>query len=202
MTRTTILARSATLFSAKRGPASAGGRHQPAARLRRGVTLVESLICMTVVTVTLGAVLPGFGGALERRRVEGAAAQLETDLQLTRSLAVAQNRTLRFEIAANEHGSCYVVHDGSAGDCTCAPQGAVCTAGVQTHRVAHYPADSGVVVAANVGSMVFEPLRGTVTPTGTLRVQGSRIAVHQVVNLMGRVRSCSPAGAMPGMAAC
>ncbi|MBL8342444.1 MAG: GspH/FimT family pseudopilin [Rubrivivax sp.] len=171
-------------------------------RPRRGVTLVESLICMTMAAVTLGAVLPGFGGALERRRVEGAAAQLETDLQLTRSLAVAQNRTLRFEIAANEHGSCYIVHDGSAGDCDCAPHGATCTAGVQAHRIAHYPADAGVAVAANVRSMVFEPLRGTVTPTGTLRVTGGSFAVHQVVNLMGRVRSCSPGGSMPGVPAC
>lgn len=166
----------------------------PAARggARRGVTMVESLICLAVVAVTLGTVVPGFDSTLERRRVEGAAAQLETDLQLTRSLAVAQNRTVRFEFVSDAHGSCYVVHNGSAGDCTCAPQGAACAAGITAHRVAHFAADSGVAVAANVRSMVFEPTRGTVTPTGTVRVEGQRAAVHQVVNIMGRIRSCTP----------
>lgn len=191
-------ARAATFALATR----AGATRRPPIRRQRGITLVESLICLATIAVTLGAVLPGFGESLDRRRVEGAAAQLETDLQLTRSLAVAQNRTLRFEVARNEHGSCYVVHAGSAGDCTCAPQGAVCAAGIEAHRVAHYPVDSGVVVTANVGSMVFEPLRGTVTPTATMRVQGENVTVHQIINLMGRVRSCSPGKAIPGVPAC
>lgn len=174
-----------------------------AIRRRRGVTLVESLVCMATVAVTLGTVLPGFGGSVERRRVEGAAAQMETDLQLTRSLAVAQNRTLRFEIVSSaDGGSCYVVHSGGAGDCTCAPQGASCAPGVQVHRSNHFAPDDGVRVAANVRSMVFEPTRGTVTPTGTLRIEGPRVAVHQVINIMGRVRSCTPSAQMPGYPAC
>jgi type IV fimbrial biogenesis protein FimT len=71
------------------------------------------------------------------------------------------------------------------------------------HRVVHFAADSGVAVAANVRSLVFEPTRGTVTPTATLRVEGARAAVHQVVNIMGRIRSCTPdAAAMPGYKAC
>ena len=168
----------------------------------RGLTLIESLICVTTLGVTVSTVLPGFGGALERRRVEGAAAQLGTDLHLARGLAVAQNRTLRFELLRDEHGSCYLVHSGHAGDCTCSPQGAVCAAGIEVHRSAHYAADSGVTIAANVRSMVFEPTRGTVSPTGTLRVEGLRVAVHQVVNIMGRVRSCSPEAVMPGYKAC
>jgi type IV fimbrial biogenesis protein FimT len=172
-------------------------------RIGRGITLVESLVCLATVAVTLGTVLPGFGGSVERRRVEGAAAQLETDLYLTRALAVAQNRTLRFEIVgAANGGSCYVVHSGSAGDCACAPQGATCVPGVQVHRSQHFAADAGVRIAANVRSMVFEPTRGTVTPTGTLRVEGPRVAVHQVVNIMGRVRACTPSAQVPGYAAC
>ena len=40
-------------------------------------------------------------------------------------------------------------------------------------------------------------------PTGTLRVLGSQgRAVHHVINVMGRVRSCTPLGAMPGYRAC
>lgn len=172
------------------------------ARPQRGLTIVEGLVCVTVMLVAAGAALPGFGSAREQRRVEGAAAQLETDLQFTRSLAVAQNRTVRLDIGRDANGTCYVVHSGAAGDCTCSPQGAVCSAGVQAHRSQHYGADSGIAVQANVSSMVFEPLKGTVTPTATLRVEGPRYAIRQVVNIMGRVRSCSPEGGVAGYKAC
>ncbi|MBK9136242.1 MAG: GspH/FimT family pseudopilin [Betaproteobacteria bacterium] len=177
-------------------------RRTGAARLQRGFTVVEGLICVSVLLVAVSAALPSFGTAREQKRVEGAAAQLETDLQLTRSLAVAQNRTMRFEFGRDEHGTCYVVHSGAAGDCTCAPQGAVCRAGVVAHRVQHLAADTAVAVQANVGSMVFDPLKGTVTPTATIRVEGPRTSIRQIVNIMGRIRSCSPDGALPGYKAC
>jgi len=188
-----------------RFPASTAGRvvrRTPLSPCRRGVTMIEGLICVTVLLLAVSAALPSFGSAREHRRVEGAAAQLETDLQLTRSVAVAQNRTVRFEIGRDELGTCYVVHDGSAGDCTCSAQGAVCKAGVLAHRHQHYGADAGVTVQANVGSMVFDPLKGTVTPTATLRVEGPNVAVRQIVNIMGRIRSCSPEGAIPGYKTC
>ncbi|MFO1266675.1 MAG: GspH/FimT family pseudopilin [Rubrivivax sp.] len=171
-------------------------------RAQRGFTIVEGLICVTVMLVAVSAALPSFSTAREQRRIEGAAAQLETDLQLTRSLAVAQNRTVRFDIGGSDSGTCYVVHNGAAGDCTCSPQGAVCTAGVQAHRHQHYSAGSGVTVQANVASMVFDPLKGTVTPTAALRVEGPRYAIRQIINIMGRIRSCSPDGAVPGYKAC
>ena len=169
---------------------------------QRGFTLTEALVCVATLLVALGTSLPDFRSTLERRHVEGAAAQLATDLQLARGLAVAQNRTLRFEIAQSEQGTCYMVHSGSAGACSCAPQGTVCQPGVEAHRSVHYAADSGVTIAANVRSLVFEPTRGTVTPTGTLRVEGARVSVRQVINIMGRVRSCSPDAAVPGYKAC
>ena len=50
-----------------------------------------------------------------------------------------------------------------------------------------------VSVGANVASIAFDPLHGTSTPTGTLRlVDAGGRAVHHVVNVMGRVRSCTP----------
>jgi type IV fimbrial biogenesis protein FimT len=172
-----------------------------AVRPARGFTITEGLICVTTLLLAVSATLPGFGTAREQRRLEGAAAQLETDLQLARSLAVAQNRTVRFEVVADAHGTCYVVHNGGAGDCGCAPQGPVCTAGVEVHRSQHYAHDTAVAVRANVGSMVFDPLKGTVTPTATLRVEGPRQSIRQVINIMGRIRSCSPDG-LPGYKAC
>ena len=166
------------------------------ARRQRGVTLIESLIAVAVTAVALGSALPGFEQARERHHLEGAAALLETDIMYTRSLAVARNQGVRMGFEATPAGTCYVIHTGAANACGCNAAGvAVCDAGAQPLRTVHFPASGMVGLRANVRSILFDPRLGTSTPTGTLRVVGrSNAAIHQVVNIMGRVRSCSPTG--------
>ena len=174
------------------------------ARRQRGVTLLESLVAVSITAVTLGTALPGFEQARERRHLEGAAAQLETDIMFTRSLAVARNQGVRMGFETALAGTCYVIHTGAADACSCAASDvAVCTAGVEPLRTVHFPVHGNVSLHANVRSILFDPLLGTSTPTGTLRVVGrSSAAIHQVVNIMGRVRSCSPGGGFPGVPRC
>lgn len=174
---------------------------RPAAR-QHGVTLVEMAVVCCVAAVLAGVAVPSFRQAAERRHVEGAAAQLETDFQYARSLAVARSEVVRvgFEAASGE--SCYVVHTGSAGDCACAGHSApVCRGGavpLQTVQLAGVP----VRLQSNSRSVGFEPVLGMVTPTATVQVVGTGgAAVHQIINVMGRVRSCTPNG-MPGYKAC
>ena len=173
-------------------------------RQQRGLSLVESLMAMAIAAVATGATLPGFQQTLEQRRLEGAAAQLHTDLQLARSAAVARNQTLRISFGTTTNASCYVVHTGTAASCSCDNSGVpVCTSGAEALRSVHFSATSRVQLQSNVASMVLDPARGTVSPTGTVRVLGAEgRAVHVVVNIMGRARKCSPGSAMPGFAAC
>ena len=65
-----------------------------------------------------------------------------------------------------------------------------------------YPADLPLTLTSNAASMAFEHVRGTVTPTSTVRITGRGRAVHIVTNIMGRVRACSPSSASPGYPAC
>jgi len=178
--------------------------HGCAARRQAGTTLVESLIVMTIAALTLGAMVPSFGTTRERRHLDGAAAQFETDVHFVRSLAVAHNRTLRMNFAADAAGSCYVVHTGSVDDCTCTGGGMVsCADQVKAYRSVHFDTASAVQVLANVRSILFDPHQGTSSPTGTLRVTGrSGAAIHAVVSLMGRVRNCAPAPGLPGLPRC
>jgi type IV fimbrial biogenesis protein FimT len=170
---------------------------------QRGWTLVEALISLSVTAIALGAAVPGFDAARERRHLDGAAAQLETDLQLARSLAVLHNRTVRVGFHADSAGSCYVVHSGGPGACTCDASGAAsCSAGAEALRSMAYPSDLPITLTSNAASMAFEHLRGTVTPTSTVRITGRGGAVHVVTNIMGRVRACSPTAAAPGYPAC
>jgi type IV fimbrial biogenesis protein FimT len=167
-----------------------------------GVTLVESLMVLAVTAVVLGAAAPSFEAARERRQLEGVAAQLETDIHHARSLAVARSTTLRITFQDNAAGSCYVVHSGNAGDCQCAADGsAACRPGARSFQAVHWPVGGAVRVVANSRSITFDEVRGTVTPTTTVRVQGRQHAIHQVINIMGRVRSCTPS-ALPGYRAC
>jgi type IV fimbrial biogenesis protein FimT len=182
---------------------------QPAAPFRwargqRGVTVLESLIAVTVTTVALGAALPGFEQAREQRHLEGVAAQLETDIMHTRSLAVAQNQGVRMGFESLQAGTCYTVHTGAANACTCEASGvATCSAGAEAIRTVYFPAQGPVAVRSNVRSILFDPRLGTSTPTGTLRVVGrSDAAIHKVVNIMGRVRSCSPTPGLGGLPRC
>lgn len=172
--------------------------------LQAGVTLVESLIVMSVMAVIVGAAVPGFESARERRHLDGTASQLETDIHFARSLSVAKNQSLRLSLHTGAGGSCYLVHTGAVDDCRCTVgQAPVCTAGAQAMRAEHQPVAERPQVEANVRSILFDATRGTSTPTGTFRVTGrSGKAVHLVVNIMGRVRSCTPTPGLSGYAAC
>ena len=171
---------------------------------QRGVSLLESLIVLAVTAVTLGASLPGFEQARERRHLEGVAAQLETDIMFTRGLAVARNQGVRIGFESLASGTCYVVHTGAATACSCNAAGVtVCGGGAEEIRTVFFPAGGPVGVRANVRSILFSPELGTSTPTGTLRVVGhTGAAIHQIVNIMGRVRSCSPAAVVAGYPRC
>lgn len=170
---------------------------------QHGWTLVEALISLSVTAIALGAAVPGFDAARERRHLDGAAAQLETDLQMARSLAVLHNRTVRVDFRSDSSGSCYVVHSGGPGACSCDAAGtATCSPGAEALRSMGYPSSLPVTLASNAASMAFEHVRGTVTPTSTVRITGGGRAVHVVTNIMGRVRACSPASATPGYPAC
>ena len=171
---------------------------------QRGMSLIESLICMAVLAVTMGSVLPAFQESRQMRLLEGAAAQMATDLRHARSLAVAHRAPVRMSVQQPTGGSCYVVHTGSAGDCSCTAAGtSTCSGQGQALHTVGFAATGPVRLATQPTSMLFDTDRGTVTPTGTMRfqLQGGP-AIHQVVNIMGRVRACSPGAAVRGYPAC
>ena len=171
---------------------------------QRGLSLIETLMVLAVTAVSLGAALPGLEDMRQRRHLDGVVAQLETDLYMARGLAVTQDRSTRISFHADAAGSCYVIHTGPANACTCNADGtASCTGGEVAARSVRLGLTDAVQLRSNVPSILFDSAKGTSTPTGTLRLVGQdQRAVHLVVNIMGRVRSCSPAGSVPGYKPC
>lgn len=170
----------------------------------RGLTLIEVCASLAVVGVLTTAGLPSMKQMFERKTLQGLAAELAADLQLARGDAVARQAGVRFTAQAIDGGSCIVAYTGPAGGCRCGDAVApVCEAEAVALRYRFVPASTGMTVSANVGSLRFDPRLGTATPAGTLTVASSSgISVRHVVNLMGRVRSCSPGAAVGGYGAC
>ena len=184
--------------AARNGHATGQGRTQ------RGLTLIECVVTLAIIVITLGAAIPTFTQARERRHLEGAAAQLATDIRHARGLAVSHRASIRLSVQQVADGSCYVVHTGSAGDCQCTGAGtSSCRSSAQALQTVGFERGGPVRVASNSASMLFDADRGTVTPTGTLSLQlQGGATIRQIVNIMGRVRSCSPGAAVAGYVAC
>lgn len=169
----------------------------------RGLTLVECAVALAVIAVAATTTAPGLRQLLDQRRLDGFATTLAADLQAARNEAIARNEPVRVTLDAARR--CYVLHTGAAAQCTCGAEGpAACTGGATQIRTERWdPAADRLTLQANAASMLFDPLHGTASPTGTWRVTAADgRAIHHVVNVMGRVRTCAGAGSVPGLRPC
>ncbi len=176
-----------------------------AGRAQHGLSMVEMLCTLAITALLLGGAVPMLNDLRLGQRLQATAALLETDIHLARSTAIHSGRPVRLVVQALAGGgSCYLLHAGAANGCECRADGqARCDADAQLLRIETQPAAAGVTLAALVRPLVFDAHKGTVTPTATLRLAArDGRAIHQVVNIMGRVRSCSPAGAVGGIRPC
>lgn len=176
----------------------------PSRRALRGLSLVEACFAVLLVSLLATIAVPGLGALLDRKRLEVSANQLAADLHWLRGEALARSEALRLSIYPTAQGSCTLVHTGQPADCRCeAGQAARCNAPAVALKTSHWPASKGIGVTANVSSLRFDPVQGTTTPTGSLRVSDRHgRGITHVVNIVGRVRSCSPEGRLPGYRAC
>ena len=175
---------------------------KPSPSTQRGLTLVEAGAVLAIAAIVAGQAVPGLRSLVDHRRLDGAAAALASDLQAARIEAIARNRSVRLSIDAAQ--ACWVLHTGSAGACSCRAAGTTtCTPGAEALRRHALAAADGLSLAGNVGSIAFDPVLGTSTPTGTLRVAHQRGGeIRHTVNLLGRTRSCIAGAAIAGWSAC
>ena len=171
---------------------------------QRGLSLVECCITLAIASILVGTAVPSFIDSNKKRVLDGSAAELATDLYFARTEAVARGEGVRVSIHAIAGGSCLVIHTGSTADCSCDSAGAAqCVNQATLIKSNFFSSSRGVSVAANVASMRFDQTNGTVTPAGTVRLaMANGNEVRHVVNIMGRVRSCSPNAAVSGYKAC
>lgn len=169
---------------------------QTSRRQSSGFTLLEVLVSVAVSGVLAAAALPSLSEQVERQRMRGIGESLRSDLQVARTHALAQHRTVRVTFAQVASGTCYVVYQGPANACSCDAEGATqCKPGGTALSAQGVPSRLGIQLSANVGTMVFDGQSGTVTPTGTLALQTRQgHQMRHIVSVTGRVRSCGDVG--------
>ena len=180
--------------------------NKPAVSRPHGLSLVEILVTLAVLAVAVGAALPSFSAMAENRHLQGTAAQFEADVAYARDAAELRSQTIRLSFLADaEDARCWLVHVGEPENCRCdADSGAAaCDAPSRLLRAHVLAADTPLRLSSNAPSLRFSAPRHTVTPSASLTITArSGRAVKEIVSVVGRVRGCSPAGAVPGFATC
>lgn len=168
---------------------------------QRGFTLAEALVVLALMAVLALLAWPPLQSLVDRWRLDAAATALAHDLQFARSEAVVRNETVRLSVLPDGAlGSCYLVHTGPASACSCRGR---CSGEAAWLRQVDLPASRRLQLQAPAASLHFDPQLGTCTPAGTFQLSSpSGASVHQIVSVMGRVRSCSPGRTVAGHAAC
>ena len=171
---------------------------------QRGLSLIECCMTLAIASILVGTAAPSFIEFNKKRVFDGSTNELVTDLYFARSAATAHQEGVRVSFQAVATGSCMLVHTGATLDCTCDSAGAAqCSNGATLIKANYYSTARGINVAANVASIRFDPTHGMATPAGTVRVTtSSGQAVNHIVNITGRVRSCSPGGSVKGYKPC
>ncbi len=170
----------------------------------RGLTTIEALCVASVAASTLGMASGPWASMVQRHRLQAAAAMIEAEVQLARAWATTHNRNVRLEVQHVRHGSWVIVHAGDKGACRKADDGSTqCASGTPLVSARFHDTSTGVRLANPGLSLAFSASRGTVTPTSTIRLTGGDgVGLNQVVNLMGRVRTCSLPTAWGSHTAC
>lgn len=180
----------------------------PGCRFRRhgarGLSAVESLVAAAIVSTLVAVATASLAPMRNQWALTSAAAEFETDVQFARSLALLRQQTVRVRLPSPGEGRCWIVHTGARDACRCHPAGvAECAGDAEVLRQAPVDRTLPLRLEANVRSIAFDPQHGTATPAATVRFSApDGRAVHQVIGIMGRVRSCTPSPPLPGYRPC
>lgn len=154
-----------------------------------GLTLLEVLVTVTVMSVLVAIAVPSFSDLFDRYRLKGAVDTLYADLQFARSEAVRRNTSLFVGLSAGS-GWCYGLDTvdtcrcGTAGDCD-----------MKVVSADQFPSVTLYRTTFSGDSTRFRPRLGDVSKAGTVVFRSERgKEARIVVSPLGRIRRCSPAG--------
>lgn len=167
----------------------------------RGLGLPEILVTLLLVAIVAAVAFPHMRDQAQLRQLRAASADWSRVMVSARQWAFVHHQSVRLEMLLSG-GTCLVLHTGSRGDCGGCAEEVACKAGTRLlDRTAPLP--PVLQGAATSTSLIWSPGDRTVSPTGTLKLSlPDGRAIHHVVNLVGRLRLCSPGGLVGGLPPC
>lgn len=181
-----------------------------------GVTLVEMMVTLAIVAVLLAVALPSMRDFVARKRLEGIAQELVTDLRLLKSHQI-QNRPntgTAIGFGSTAQKSCYIlfVKGDNVENCNCAAAddvvcGAADAPGLRPVpiRQVNIPADSGIQVTSSRTTLDMLGYNGMPRSNRTVRVSVSSSRVGEVIvstNATGVPSICSTSGVFGAIQKC
>ena len=172
---------------------------------QRGFTLIELMVVVALIGVLLSLAVPSFRDLLARKRMEGVALELGTDLQYARSEAVQQNTQVQVIFGTN----CYAVYSVAVGSTAATNCQTLGTGGRLLKLVQVDAGPAFAFTPATAGNLFieFEPVRGTATnAAGTANMAGDVLVTSSAgnwqlqarVSRYGRMKTCSPNSSVSG----
>lgn len=193
-------------------------RHRRLGTTSPGFTLVELMVVVAILSVLMAIALPSARDFVARKRLEGVAQELATDLRLLKSHQI-QNRPgsgTSISFGANSDKVCYMLYARGNGDvehCDCglsAEQmcGAAGTPGrPEPIRQVDIPVSTGITISATPARLTLNSYNGLPMFNRTLSVTLSRSGAGEIVvsttptgvpsvcsrsGVFGAIRACDP----------
>ena len=171
-----------------------------------GVTLVELMVTLAIMAVLVAVALPSMRDFVARKRLEGVAQELMTDLRLLKSQQLMRGRMAVIRFGSSTEQTCYALYFKGTGrvlDCDCTrPAGSECGADglagrPELIRLASIPRSSGVSLTANRSDLSLAGIDGMPVGNATVQatIESSRTGSIRVsTNAVGLPSICSVSG--------